>query len=305
LVRRYSLILLAVLFLFGCGSAPASPTIVPATEIPSPAPTNTPLPDYQVLIRNASYQLGATDALKVVQLKDGMFEQGQVGDADYFSVKLTDYVAAGDLNNDGVDEVAAVIAENYGGSGVFTFLAVYAELNGSLEFVTSIFVDDRPRLNVLSIEVRGIFLDAVTHNAEDPFCCPTLHSTRHYRLDVNKQLDLSDLTTFTPDEKPHTITIDAPQADTKVSGAFQIKGSVAIAPFENNLVYRIYDTGGVELAAGSVTVSASELGGPGTFDSTVRLGNVLSGAVIRIEIQDRSAKDDSLIAMNSVELVVK
>jgi len=87
--------------------------------------------------------------------------------------------------------VAGLIAENYGGSGVFTFLALYREVNGTLEFITSVFVDDRPKLDALQIEDREIFLDITTHNADDPFCCPTLHNTRRYRLWVNDQLDLS------------------------------------------------------------------------------------------------------------------
>jgi hypothetical protein len=35
------------------------------------------------------------------------------------------------------------------------------------------------------------------------------------------------------------------------------------------------------------------------------LGNILSGAVIKLEVQDVSAADGSLFAMDSVELVVK
>jgi hypothetical protein len=61
----------------------------------------------------------------------------------------------------------------------------------------------------------------------------------------------------------------------------------------------------VELAVGSITVQAAELGAPGTFDQTILLGDILTGAVIRLEVQDLSAKDGSLLAMDSVELVVK
>jgi hypothetical protein len=80
---------------------------------------------------------------------------------------------------------------------------------------------------------------------------------------------------------------------------------VAIAPFENTLTYRIYDVGGVELAVGAIAVTAADLGAPGAFDEVISLGNILSGAAIRIEIQDISAADGSLLAMDSVELVVK
>jgi hypothetical protein len=63
--------------------------------------------------------------------------------------------------------------------------------------------------------------------------------------------------------------------------------------------------GGVELAIGSITVSASDQGAPGIFDESILLGNILSGAVIRIEVQDVSSEDGTLFAMDSVDLVVK
>jgi hypothetical protein len=136
-------------------------------------------------------------------------------------------------------------------------------------------------------------------------CCPTLKTTRHYVLAQNGQLDMTDYTTFTPDDRPRTITIESPADDTEVFNSVKIKGGVDIAPFENSLTYRIVDLGGVELAIGSITVSAPDLGAPGTFDQTIVLGNILAGAVIRIEVQDISAEDGSLFAMDSVELVVK
>jgi hypothetical protein len=213
-------------------------------------------------------------------------------------------VATGDLNGDGSDEVAALVSENYGGTGVFVFLALYADVDGTLTFQTSRMVDDRPQLNTISIQNGEIFLDAVIHGPDEPMCCPTLRTTRHYRW-VDNQLDMIDYTTFTPDGNPRTITIESPTTGTEVFASVPVQGSVAIAPFENNLVYRIYDVSGIELSAGAIPVTAAQHGGPGTFDTVVKLGNVLSGAIIQLEVQDLSAADGSLLAMDSVELVVK
>src|SRR5512140_1094523 len=129
----------------------------------------------------------------------------------------------------------------------------------------------------MSIDNGEIFLDVVVHGADDPFCCPTLHTSRHYRLTSINQLDLVDYSTFTPAGDPRTITIDAPPNGAQASASIQVRGKVAFAPFENTLAYRIYDVGGVELAAGSINVTASDLGAPGTFDSVIKLGNILSG----------------------------
>jgi Immunoglobulin-like domain of bacterial spore germination len=304
------LLLLFALFLFGCSSVSSSPKPAPtaaATLTPKPSATAAPtsIPEYVTKIRNAKYQLGISDTLLVVQLKDGKFEQGTLGGTDYVSVNVTDFVAAGDLNNDGRDEIAALVAENYGGSGTFVFLAVYADVSGTLTFQTSILVDDRPMLNALSIKDGEIFVDAIIHGASDPMCCPTLKMTRRYQLVASNQLTMTDFSTFTIDGKPRTITIDAPVNGTQADSSVQFKGSVTIAPFENNLVYRVYDLVGVELASGSIPVTAAQPGGPGTFNAAVSLGNILSGASVRVQIQDVNAADGSLLAMNSVELVVK
>ena len=54
--------------------------------------------------------------------------------------------------------------------------------DGTSTFVTSTIVDDRPQLNALSIANNEIFLDAVIHGIDEPMCCPTLRTTRHYRF---------------------------------------------------------------------------------------------------------------------------
>jgi hypothetical protein len=313
MAARCSLIVVVAIILFGCRPATpppsssdqthiASTTAVESTSIPTPSTT---VPEEVTEIRNAEYQLGATDTLQVVQLTDGKFEQGTPGGADFISVFITDFVATGDLNADGREEVAALVSENYGGTGVFVFLAIYENVNGRLTFQTSNMVDDRPQLNALSIENGEIFLEAVIHGPDEPMCCPTLRTMRHYRLVEGNQLDMTDYVTFSPDNRPRTITIESPADGTEVFSSVPLKGSVAIAPFENNLAYRIYDVSGIELSAGPIAVNAPDLGAPGIFETVIPLGSILSGALIRIEVQDVSAADGSLLAMDSVELVVK
>ena len=304
MVSRTTLILLLAIFLIGCRPVQAPPTMTPVVEATAIPATPVHVSDEAALIRNAPYQLGTPVSLQIVQLKDGKFEQGTPGGADYISVQVTDFAATGDLNADGSDEIAALIAENFGGTGVFVFLVVYTDVNGTPTFFTSSIVDDRPQLNALSIENGEIFLDATIHGTEDPMCCPTLKTTRHYKL-VNDQLDMTDFTSFTPDGKPRTITIESPVDGTEAHSKVQLKRNVAIAPFENNLTYSIKDGAGVEISRGAITVNATDLGAPGTFDSLISLGNIITDTVITIEVQDLSAADGSLLAMDSVELVVK
>ena len=312
MASRYSLIVLLLLLLIGCRPATPPPTAVDQTQSApdtsngtssSPATPTTPS-DQVEEIRNAQYQLATAEGIQLVQLTDGRYEQGTASSEDFISVEVTDFVVFGDLDGDGTDEAAALISENYGGTGVFVFLTIYSNVDDTWTFQTSSMVDDRPELRELSIANNEIFLDAVIHGTDEPMCCPTLRTMRHYRF-VDTLLDMVDYTTFTPDGEPRTITIESPESGMEVFTSVPMKGKVAIAPFENNLVYRIMDLSGIELSAGPITVSAPDLGAPGTFDAIIPLGSVLSGSIIRIEVQDLSAADGSLLAMDSVELVVK
>ena len=314
MVRRNSLIFLFAALLIGCRPASPTPSVAANTATPLPEsafvtpaiPTQAPplagITAEQV--KNAGYQLGATDAPRTVQLVNGAYQEGVPGDPKYVDVRATDFIALGDIDGDGKNEAAALVSETYGGSGVFVFLAVYVAQNKSAVFKTSVFVDDRPQVNAIAIENHEVTLDVTIHGANDPMCCPTLRTTRHYRL-VSDQLDMSDFTTFTNDGKPRTITIDAPANGAEVGSSVQVRGRVAIAPFENTLTYSIKDGVGVELSRGAVNVAATQPGGNGTFSVVIPIGDILSRAVIFLEIQDVSAADGSLLAMDSVQLVVK
>jgi hypothetical protein len=250
-------------------------------------------------VRNSVYQLGLSDQIRTVQLVDGHFQQGDREDPDYISVFVTNYVALGDLNDDGQDETVALITENYGGTGSFVLLSVYHIEQGTLQFLASIFLDDRPMIQALSVEQGIILVDATVHNFNDPMCCPTLSTNRAYQLN-EQNLVLREFITKTPTGQPRQITVESPTEGTDVSGIVRVIGRVSIAPFENTLVYRLFDMGGVELSAGPVMVEAPDLGAPGTFNEVIDLGNILTNTTIRIEIQDVNAADGSLFAMDSV-----
>ena len=71
------------------------------------------------------------------------------GSTDIMEIRVTAFIALGDINGDGVNEAAAIVSENYGGSGVFVFLALYVEQAGQPVFLTSVFIDDRPAISEL------------------------------------------------------------------------------------------------------------------------------------------------------------
>jgi hypothetical protein len=306
------LLLIGILLLGACSplqtptADQTAPETVTATPVSSTPQSSTPAPEIPGIsaeeVRHSEYQLGFPDQPRSVQLTDGQYQEGVPGSTDYVSVTVTDFIALGDLNGDGENEAVAAVAEDYGGSGTFVFLAVYQYVNDKAQFLTSIFLDDRPAINTLTIEDGKIFVFVAIHGPDDPMCCPSLATTRHYVLNGTNLL-LTDYSTLSPTGEPHTITIKAPVNGIQVSGIVHLMGDITIAPSDNNLAYHIYDLGGVELSAGPITVVSDSPGAPGTFEKAVDLGNILTNTTVRITVEDRST--GSLVAMDSVFLQVK
>ncbi len=205
------------------------------------------------------------------------------------SINLASQMAFGDLNGDGAGDAAVLLAENYGGSGVFVSLIAMLNQNGQPVQAASEMIDDRPQINSLSIQNGQIFLDATVHGPNDPGCCAAQSTQRTYQLVAGK-LVFTSFITKTPDGGERLITIDSPTNGSTVSLPLSITGHVTIAPFENNLVYSAFDANNNQIATGSFLVKADQPGGPGTFSLPLDLsGKSFSGA-LRIQIEDTESR---------------
>jgi hypothetical protein len=60
-----------------------------------------------------------------------------------------------------------------------------------------------------------------------------------------------------------------------------------------------------QLGAGPVTVSAPNLGTPGIFSKTISIAGILVGTSISLEVQDLSDVYGSLLALDSVKIIVE
>lgn len=299
-------LLILTLVTLSCGLPTASTPPAPAPVDPTiPPPTETPPGLTLEQINNAQYPLLVREDGLVVQLADGQYQQGaDATDPDFAYVTVTQFAAFGDLTGDGVDDAAVIFLENYGGTGQFAVLAVYASAAGEPVFLHSTLIDDRPMINSIAIENGEIFIDAIVHGAEDGGCCPTLPTTRRYAL-VRNQLRLMHFTTDTPGGARRAIEITSPASGAEVSGSVQVTGTISISPFENNLNWFLFDEAGNQYGAGWLTVNAPDLGAPGVFDEVFTLEGIPTGATVYLEIHDTNQADGSLFALDVVKLVVR
>jgi uncharacterized membrane protein len=151
-------------------------------------------------LRNATYY----DVVPVpVTLVDGRFEGDDT--TSQYSPRLTVMIpeepyVTGDMTGDGVEEAVALLAVNFGGSGVFSSLVVLGTTDGTAEHVASIELGDRPKLESLVIENGVLVADLVTHGPDDPMCCPTQAIQRRWRLEDGQVIETVD-EALTQDER--------------------------------------------------------------------------------------------------------
>jgi len=143
-------------------------------------------------LKNAEYQ-SEWPAEGVAQLVDGEYEEEIVPGAasKIIIVFYPEMYAFGDLDGDGVEDAAVVLATSGGGSGTFISLEAVINDNGTPNHVATAFLGDRVQINSVAIEAGVITVDMVTHGPEDPLCCPTLEVTQRYELQGDELVQLS------------------------------------------------------------------------------------------------------------------
>jgi hypothetical protein len=256
-------------------------------------------------LKNASYQLAVKDSHPTVQLVNGVYKNGtDPFSTDYVSVTLAEPMAFGDLNGDGAGDAAVFLAENYGGSGVFVSVVIMLNKDGQPVEAASELVDDRPNLNGIAIKNGQIYLDINVHGPNDPRCCAAQPNKRIYLYDA-EQLVMTSLSTTTPNNGERTLTIDSPAEGADASWPVTVKGHFTIAPFENSLIYSVFDMHHDQIATGPLTVMAGQPGGPGTFSLPLDLRSMGAAGPLRIQVEDLSAADGAILALASVKVNFK
>jgi hypothetical protein len=185
------LLILGAIVLSACSPQSAGAPVI--TQVaPSPAPGAKLTLD---ALKNAEYQ-SEFPASGKARLTDGRYEEEIAPGADATLSKLVitlgDQVACGDLDGNGVDDAAAILAANSGGSGVFVYLVAVINDRGTPRHVASAALGDRVQIKSISIQSGEIGLSMITHGPNDPMCCPTQEVTRTFRLEGNELKPVSD-----------------------------------------------------------------------------------------------------------------
>jgi hypothetical protein len=290
-------IIFSTLILGACSGITATPEIPMLTE---PAQTSAPADQLTLADFNNS-SIYCPEAQRSVLLSDGKYEGGS--GADYLLVQLLPQAAFGDFNGDGWEDAALLISEYTGGTGTFVSISVMIANDTGYIQLTPIHIDDRPLINSLTVQDGNVVLDAVVHGVADSMADPTKAVVETFSV-IGTNLVLTRVDS-TISGAYRTISISGPTAGQEVNGTVHLTGSMPIAPFENTLVYRVYDENNTVIGQGPFMVSAADMGAPATFDVEITLPSVSTGAKLRIELQETSMANSSTLCLASVQVVVK
>ncbi|MDA0364253.1 MAG: Gmad2 immunoglobulin-like domain-containing protein [Chloroflexi bacterium] len=207
---------------------------------------------------------------------------------------LTNLRSYGDINGDGVADGAAVISHQPGGSGTFSYLAVFPTLSGTAApmFLPAVLLGDRIEVQDLAIRNGGIEVTYLDRRASEPFStAPTVSVARRYMLSGGALAavagacddDLSDVGAF--------VFVTTPESGDEVVSGFGVEG--CSRTFESNVKWVLYDRSGTQIASGFATGGGVD--GPGAFAFTVSY-TVSAAQLGRLEVYEEDASGGAGIA---------
>jgi len=200
----FALVVVFLGILFSACSAPtpavtAVPTSTPQrtrtpvlTETPV-LPTATPIPVPPLTwegLKNVAYP-NEWPKDGVAQLTDGLYvEEYMPGAATKLRILLSYLRVYGDLNDDGCEDVAAILVVDPGGSGTFYYLEAVLNGSGDPRPVASQFLGDRVFIRSMKVENGNVILGMDVTGPSDSACCPTDSKRVTYALEGDSLVEV-------------------------------------------------------------------------------------------------------------------
>jgi len=138
------------------------------------------------------YYQSAYSGSGYIKLTDGSYtEEYEVETSARLKITLSDHLAVGDLNRDGVNDIVLILISSPGGSG--TFFDLHFVLNGYSDIYdySNVFLGDRIQPKNLSVEASKVFLNMIVHDEGDPLCCPTKDVLKSYVIFEDQVAELN------------------------------------------------------------------------------------------------------------------
>ena len=187
-----SLGLLTVLILVSCSKPANEAAVSPTDSAPAAkqAPVASAEPVQMFDAATARYS-GFEDIAEAVHLKQGKWE-GAPWDEEAAArpqiILLEGVEATGDLNGDGVPEIAILLNVALGGTGQLLYLAAIPSNADSNSVIPVTQVGDRVKVRDARISDSRVLLDVLQTGPGDAMCCPGELATRAWEMNQAGEL---------------------------------------------------------------------------------------------------------------------
>jgi RNA polymerase sigma factor (sigma-70 family) len=195
-LKLAALVTVAVMLIGGAGAGTYM-ALAAATATSAPTPAAAPAGNATLsleALKNADYRSEHAGDGRFRLVNGVHVEKEAPNSATELRITLSEVMARGDLNQDGVADAAAVLVINTGGSGTFYELAAILSQDGKPSHAASAALGDRVQIKQMTIKNGEISVRLVTQGPNDPMSNPTLEVTRRYRLDGGVLVPVKDVT---------------------------------------------------------------------------------------------------------------
>ena len=203
---RIWIVLAVATVLTGCSPKPESQLASAPTDILDTAQIHDQTPGAPQLEEIANATLSGIYQ-QAITLIDGHWEGESyaAGGASRPSAGLiTNSYLIGDLDGDDTEEAVVMLWQSSGGSGVFSYLAVFAWRNGEIVNTGTAPIGDRVQVRSAQIDGKQIIIDVIQQGPDDAACCPSQKATRYWSMiegklhegamEVDGLLSIADIT---------------------------------------------------------------------------------------------------------------
>ena len=141
--------------------------------------------------KNGTYQIEEN----AVTLKDGISEQVPTSESE--SRTTTEYFGndiTGDFNNDDKDDVAFILTQETGGSGLFVYVVVLLGDGKSGTGTNAIYLGDRIAPQTTEFRDGGIIVNYADRKSDEPFSAvPSVGVSKYFKVVGSELLEIVNL----------------------------------------------------------------------------------------------------------------
>lgn len=135
--------------------------------------------------KNATYNIDNT----VVTLYDGLSELSIPNSSAKVITRYFGNNAQGDLTNDGKDDVAFLLSQETGGSGIFYYAVVAIQMGNGYKTTNAFFLGDRIAPQTTEIRAGKLYVNYAERKSSDPMTTqPSIGTTKYLEIDSRQSL---------------------------------------------------------------------------------------------------------------------